>query len=150
MTTKKDVADFLALKKLAVVGVSRNRQKFGNGVYRELKAKGYQLFPINPNAETIEGERCYPNLSSLPEPVDGAVIVVPSSEVENVVKEAANAGIKRLWIQQQSDTKAAIEFCKSHGITVIYNECILMFAKPTAFLHKPHRWVWALAGKLPK
>jgi len=61
VATKQEVSEFLSQKTLAVVGVSRNQEKFSNGVYRELKAKGYRVFPINPNAETIEGDPCYPN-----------------------------------------------------------------------------------------
>ncbi len=150
MTTKKDVTDFLAQKKLAIVGVSRSHEKFSNAVYRELKAKGYQLFPINPNADSVEGDHCYPNLGALPEPVGGAVIIVPRPEVELVVKDAAKAGITRVWIQQQSETNAAIDFCNENGINVIHNECVMMFAEPTAFFHKFHRWVWGMAGKLPQ
>ena len=77
MTTKKEVSEFLSQKTLAVVGVSRSRDKFSNGVYRELKAKGYRVFPVNPNAEMVEGDACYPNLGALPEPVGGAVVIVP-------------------------------------------------------------------------
>ena len=150
MTTKKDVSEFLSQKTLAVVGVSRSREKFSNGVYRELKAKGYRVFPVNPNAEMVEGDACYPNLGALPEPVGGAVVIVPRDEVEKVVKDAARAGIHRVWIQQQSETRAAIEFCEANGIRVIYNECGMMFSEPAAFFHKMHRFVWGVAGKLPK
>ena len=150
MTTKKEVTEFLAQKKLAVVGVSRNPQKFGNSVYRELKAKGYQVFPVNPKAETVEGDRCYPSLEALPEAVGGAVVVVPRDEVDNVVKDAVKAGIKRVWIQQSSETKAAIQYCEDNGVSVIHNECVMMFAEPAAFFHKFHRFVWGVAGKLPQ
>ena len=150
MTTKAEIQDFLSQKTLAIVGVSRNHEKFGNAVYRELKTKGYRLFPINPNAETIEGDPCYPNLESLPEPVGGAIIIVPKSEVENVVKDAKKAGISRVWIQQMAETEAAIKYCEENGIAVVHNECIMMFSEPTAFFHKFHRWIWGLAGKLPK
>ncbi len=150
MTTKKEVSEFLAQKTLAVVGVSRNPQKFGNGVYRELVAKGYKVFPINPKADKVEGVTCYPSLAALPEPVGGAIIVVPKDEVENVVKDAAKAGICRVWIQQGSETKAALDFCQAQGISVVHNECVLMFAEPTPWFHKMHKFVWGVAGKLPK
>lgn len=150
MTSKQDVTNFLAQKKLAIVGVSRSHEKFSNAVYRELKAKGYQLFPVNPNAETVEGDRCFPDLVALPEKVDGALIIVPSSEVDSVVKDAVKAEIKNVWIQQQSETKSAIDYLKENGVNVVHNECVMMFAEPTAFFHKLHRWVWGLAGKLPQ
>lgn len=88
MTTKAAVRDFLDQRTLAVVGVSRQGKKFGNAAYNELKAKGYQVYPVHPHADTLEGDRCYPSLSALPEPVGGALIVVPPHETEKVVKSS--------------------------------------------------------------
>ena len=150
MTTRAAVDDFLARRKLAVVGVSRDEKKFGHRVYRELKAKGYRLFPVNPNAQAIGGERCYPSLRALPEPVDGVLIVVPPAETERVVRDAAEVGIRRVWMQQGAESEAAIRFCEEHGISAVYGECVLMFAEPTAFYHRMHRWVWGLLGRLPR
>ena len=150
MATKQEVTEFLSQKTLAVVGVSRSKEKFSNGVYRELKAKGYRVFPVNPNAQTIDGDPCYPNLAALPEPVGGAVVIVPRTEVDAVVKDVVKAGIPRVWIQQQAETKAAIEYCQASGISVIYNECVLMFAEPSAFFHKMHKFVKGVTGGLPK
>ena len=77
MNSKKLVDDFVALKKIAVVGVSRKKAKFGNTIYREMREKGYWVYPVNPNADVIEGDTCYPDLLSLPEKVDGVIINVP-------------------------------------------------------------------------
>jgi len=150
MTLKASIDDFLAQQTIAVVGVSRKANKFGNAVLKELKAKEYNVLPINPYAETIDGERCYPNLNALPKPVDGVVIAVPPSQTEKVVQEASKAGIRRIWMQQGSGSDVAIRFCEEQGITVIHGHCILMFAEPTAFYHKLHRWLWQLIGKYPK
>jgi hypothetical protein len=144
------IDDFLAQRTLAVVGVSRQAEKFGNMVYRELKAKGYRVFAVNPNAESVADERCYPSLAALPEPVDGVVIVVPPAETERVVQEAAAAQIRRVWMQQGAESEAAIRFCEENGIGVISGECVMMFARPIGFGHGMHRWVWGLLGKLPK
>ncbi len=150
MTNKATVNDFLAQKTLAVVGVSRNGQKFGNTAYKELKAKGYRLFPIHPQADTIEGERCYPSLSALTEPVGGVLIVVPPAQTEQVVRDAAAAGIRRVWMQQGAESEAAVRFCQENNISAVHGECILMFAEPTAWYHRMHRWIWGWTGKLPK
>ena len=150
MTSKAVVTDFVSQKKLAVVGVSRQGKKFGNMAFRALKAKGYKLLPVHPQAETIEGERCYPSLAALPEPVDGVLVVVPPAETEKVVREAAAAGIKRVWMQQGAESPAAIKFCEDNGLSAVHGECILMFAEPAAWFHRAHRWVWKLLGKLPK
>jgi predicted CoA-binding protein len=150
MTSKAAVADFVSQRKLAVVGVSRQGKKFGNMAFRELKAKGYKLLPVHPHAETIEGERCYPNLAALPERVGGVLVVVPPAETEKVVREAAAAGIKRVWMQQGAESPAAIKFCQENGLSAVHGECILMFTEPAAWFHRAHRWVWKVLGKLPQ
>jgi predicted CoA-binding protein len=150
MTTKAVVNDFLSQRSLAVVGVSRGGKKFGNTAYKELKAKGYRLFPVHPNAESIEGDRCYPNLGALPEPVGGVLIVVPPAQTEQVVREVAAADIRRIWMQQGAESEAAIRFCEENGVSAVHGECVLMFAEPAAFYHRMHRWLWGLLGKLPR
>ena len=88
MSSKKMIEEFLAQKKIAVVGVSRKKTKFGNAIYKELKQKGYQLFPVNPHINKYEGDTCYPNLLSLTEKINAAVVNVPPAQTEKVVKEA--------------------------------------------------------------
>jgi len=149
MTSKAAVDGFLGEKTLAVVGVSRGGRKFGNTVMKELKAKGYRVFPINPHAETIDGERCYPSLRDLPARPGGVVTVVPPAVTEAVVRDAKDAGIKRVWMQQGSESEEAIRFCGEHGLEVVHGECIMMFAEPVGSIHRFHRWVWKLFGKLP-
>ena len=150
MTPKAVIEDFVSQKQLAVVGVSRGGKKFGNVAYRELRAKGYRLFPVHPYAESIEGDSCYPNLKSLPEPVDGVLIVVPPAQTEQVVREAAKAGIHRVWMQQGAESPTAIRFCQEHGMSEVHGECIMMFAHDSAFYHRAHKFVWGVLGKLPK
>jgi predicted CoA-binding protein len=149
MSRKIDVDDFLAQKTIAVVGVSRDGKKFGNAVWKDLKKKGYRVFAVNPRAESIDGERCYPDLSALPERPDGVITVVPPAATEEVVRQAKAAGIPRVWMQQGSESEAAIRFCRDNSMTAIDGECILMFAEPAAFYHRFHRWVWKVLGKLP-
>jgi predicted CoA-binding protein len=150
MTLKKSVEEFLSENKIAVVGVSRKKNKFGNIIYRELKKKNYRVFPINPNTNTVEGDSCYPDLLSLPEKVDAVVINVPSAQTEKVVRGVKEAGIKKVWLQQGSQSEEAINYCKQNGIECVSNECILMFAEPAGFIHRAHRWVWGVLGKLPQ
>jgi predicted CoA-binding protein len=150
MATKVAVADFVAQRNLAVVGVSRGGIKFGNMAFKALKEKGYRVFPVNPRAEEIGGERCYPNLRALPETVGGVLVVVPPKETEQVVRDAAAAGISRVWLQQGAESKAAIRFCEESGIQVIHGECILMFAQPVVSFHRWHQRLWKMLGKLPK
>lgn len=150
MVSKETIEDFLAQPKIAVVGVSRSTAKFGRTVYKDLKHKGYEVFAINPNVVEVLGDPCYPNLTALPEKVDGVVTVVKPAETEKVVQEMASLGIRRLWMQQGSESPRAIEFCEKNGIQVVYGECIMMFAVPAKFPHNIHRWVNKATGKLPK
>jgi hypothetical protein len=149
MNSKKVVEDFIAQKKIAVVGVSRKKTKFGNAIYKELKQKGYNVFPVNPHITTFEGDTCYPDLLSLPENVDAVIINVPPAQTEKVVREAKQAGINKVWLQQGSQSEAAIKYCEENGIDCVSNECVLMFAQPSAFIHRAHKWVWGVLGKLP-
>ena len=149
MNSKKTVEEFLAQKKIAVVGVSRKKTKFGNAIYRELKQKGYTVYPINPNIKEYEGVICYPDLYSLPEKIDAVVINVPPEQNEKLVREANEIGITKIWLQQGSQSENAVKFCKENGMDCVSNECILMFAQPSAFIHRTHKWVWGVFGKLP-
>jgi predicted CoA-binding protein len=150
LASKSAVMDFVGQRSLAVVGVSRSGKKFGNTAYRELKAKGYRLTPVHPEAEMLEGDRCAKNLASLPAPVGGVLVILPPQQAEQVVQEAAAAGIKRIWLQQGAESPAAIRLAKSKGMSVVSGECILMFAEPAGFAHRAHRWIKGLFGGLPK
>lgn len=149
MNSRKVVEDFIAQKKIAVVGVSRKKTKFGNAIYKELKQKGYDVFAINPHLNEFEGDVCYPDLISLPKKVDAVVINVPSVQTEKIVREVKVAGIKKVWLQQGSQSEDAIKFCEENGIDCVSNECILMFVQPSAFIHRAHKWIWGALGKLP-
>jgi predicted CoA-binding protein len=150
MTTRAAVDDFLAEHTLAVVGASRSGRGFGNAAFRELRSKGYRLFAVHPEAEQVEGERCYPSLKALPEPVGGALIIVPPQQTEKVVRDAAEAGIRRIWIQQGAESDEAIGFCREQGLEVVSGQCILMFAQPVGAFHRFHGWFWRMLGRAPK
>ena len=150
MTLRSTVEDFLIHRTVAVVGVSRGGKKFGNTIYKELKSKNYTVYPVNPNAEKIGDDICYPNLRSLPEPVEGVVIVVPPEQTEAVMRDVVDVGIPRVWLQQGAVSDVAIAYGEKHGVNIVHGECILMFAEPAAFGHRAHRWIWKILGKLPK
>ena len=150
MTSKKLVEDFVSQNNIAVVGVSRNKSKFGNYIYRELKKKNYRVFPVNPNLDLTDGDKCYPNLSSVPEKLDGVIINVSPPEALNVIKDANIEGIKRVWLQQGSQSDEAVKLCEHHNMDCVSNECIIMFAEPIEFMHRAHKWLWKVLGKLPQ
>lgn len=144
------IADFVSHKNIAVIGASSDNGKFGNYAYRELKKRGYHVIPVNPKTDVIAEDRCYPDLKSLPERVDGVLVVVPPEQTEKVVQEAESVGIKRIWMQQGAASEAAINFCRQHGLSEVHGECILMFAEPVASYHRWHRGLMGCFGLLPK
>ena len=149
MGTRAAIDDFLAQRSLAVVGVSRSGQKFGNVAYRQLKAKGYHLTPVHPQAETLEGDACARNLSALRTPVGGVLVVVPPQQAMEVVEQAAAAGIRRVWLQPGAESPEVIRLAEGRGLSVVAGECILMFAEPAGISHRAHRWLRGLLGRLP-
>ena len=109
MTTKQAVNNFLKNKSIAVVGVSRDKMKFGYAAYKGLKDKAYDVFPVNPYVDVIDSEKCYSNLTSIKKKPDGVLLVVPPKQSEAVVREAADLGIKSVWFQQGSSSDEAIK-----------------------------------------
>ena len=150
MVLRKSIDDFLSQQKLAVVGVSRDAKQFANLAYRLLKDRRYQVYPVNPNAGRLENDRCYPNIQSLPQHVDAALVVLPPEKTMKVISEIADAGIKHVWFQQGTESTETIRFCQDRNINVISGECIIMYLEPLAIPHRLHRWVKKVTGSYPK
>lgn len=129
MSIENKIRDFIGGKKIAVVGVSASGAGFGAKVYRDLKAKGYSVFAVNPKATEFEGYRCFRDLASLQADVpniDGVVLVVPPAISERVVAEAAQAGIGRVWMQEGAESAAAIALCETLCIEVVHGRCVMV------------------------
>ncbi len=150
MSTLTSIQEFLTPKKMAIAGVSRDEKKFGNQLYRDLKQNGYEIYPINPKAESISGAKCYSTVSELPDEVKHLLIVTPKEQTEGVVSEGISKGIKNMWIQQMSETKESIELAEKNGVNIISHHCIYMFADPVKGFHKFHRGLAKMFGKYPK
>jgi uncharacterized protein len=150
MNTRKDIDGFLAQKTLALVGVSRDPKAMSAQAYHDLKGKGYTLYPVNPNAETIAGDTCYPSIAALPEKVGGVILFTRPGVTERVVREAADAGINRIWIQQGAQDEASLSLCRERDLEAISGQCIFMFAEPVDSIHAFHRWLKKLFGGMPK
>lgn len=111
---------------IAVVGASNDPNKYGNRIYKDLKDSGYKVYPINPKAQEICGDRAYPNISSLPEKPDVIDIVTPPQVTEQVVKEAVEQRIDTVWIQPGAESEEAINYAKENGLNVIHHACIMV------------------------
>ncbi len=155
MTLKEAVDDFLAQKRIAVVGVSRGGgAQPANLIYRKLRDAGYQIFPVNPNAGEVEGDACYADLEAIPEDVDGVVIATTPQVTDRIVRDCGRLGISRVWMHRSFGTgsvsKEAVAYCREHSMSVIAGGCPMMFCEPVDFPHKCMKWVLNWTGGLPK
>jgi uncharacterized protein len=152
-TIKEAATEFLAKERVAVTGVSRTPKSHGsNTVYKRLLERGYDVFAVNPNAAEVEGDRCYPDLRSIPGGVEAVVIATRPEIAEDTMHECAELGIKHVWMHWGSGgssvSTTATAYGREHGITVIDGGCPLMFGPTADVGHKIMRRV--LAGHVPK
>jgi predicted CoA-binding protein len=150
MVTKKEIEIFFEPKKLAIVGVSRDAKKFGHLVFKDLKAKGYSVYPVNPNADKIDGDRCYKSVKDLPDDIRSVLILTPKQETDSILREVINKGIINIWVQQMSETNQTIKIAEEYQKEIIHKKCIYMFAEPVTGFHRFHRTILKLFGMLPK
>lgn len=120
------VAEFPKYRTWAVVGVSDDRQKYGNKIYRDLRDAGYTVYAINPKLETVEGDPCYSSVKTLPGIPDVVDLVVPPNVALNVVQDCLDAGIKRIWFQPGSESEEAVQKARDGGMEVVYDACIMI------------------------
>lgn len=150
---KQAASEFLAQKRIAVTGVSRTPKDHGaNVVYKRLRDRGYEVVAINPNADEVEGDRCYPDLRSAPGPIEGVVVGTSPEHADQTVRECVDLGIHRVWMHRGpgagSVSSEATRFGRDHGVTVIDGGCPLMF-DPTA--DTGHKIMHLLGmGKMPR
>ncbi|MCX6174924.1 MAG: CoA-binding protein [Ignavibacteriales bacterium] len=153
MNYEQKVKDFLNQKSIAIAGVSRNPQgSVGNPIYKKFKENGYNIFPVNPNAEMIEGDKCYPNLKSIPEKVDAVFIATSPAISTEIVKQSIDAGVKTIWFHRSmgngSFSEEAAKLGEGKGITVIRSGCPMMYISKVDPFHKMMRFFMKLFGKL--
>jgi predicted CoA-binding protein len=152
---KDAAADFLSHKRVAVTGVSRNAGGHGsNAVYQRLRARGYEVYAVNPNAEQVEGDTAYPDLASIPGGVEAVVIGTRPDRAQATLEECAGLGIKHVWMHRGpgvgSVSKDAAEWARGRGMTVIDGGCPLMFGPTADTGHQVMRWMFSLSGNVPR
>ena len=155
-TLERKVHDFLAQKRIAVAGVSRDQSQHpvGNLIYHRLKATGHDVFAVNPHMQTFEGDRCYPNLQSIPGGVDGVVIITRPETTERIVRDCNDSGVPRVWMHQSvgkgsSVSPKAVEYCRQHSISVIAGACPMMYGDGVDVGHRCMRLILRFTGGLP-
>jgi predicted CoA-binding protein len=153
MNTRQSIDTFLGRKRLAVIGVSRDPKDFSRMLFRELKSRGYDLAPVNPNVSEVEGIPCRGHVKDVSPPVDGALVMTSASACNQVVRECAAAGIQHIWMYRATGKGAvdpyAVEFCEKNGIEVVVGECPFMFLPDAGLLHRVHGFCRKLVGRYP-
>jgi len=151
------VQDFLAQKKIAIVGVSDKRETGCNDSYKKFKESGYQVYAVNPRISTYDGQTCYADLKSIPEKVDAVFVLASPKVTEQIVQQCVDLGVKHVWMHCMMGTKPglaagmtsvsqpAVEMCKANGIAVIPGACPNQFLNAD-FGHKIMRGMWGLFG----
>lgn len=151
---KEKVDGFLQLRRIAVCGVSPgNSSSVANIIYKKLNECGYTVYGVNPKATGEQGDERYPDLSSIPERVDGVVAAVPPEATLDIAKECRELGIRYLWLHRSFGTGSVsmetVNFCFEKGITVIGGACPMMFCEPVDVGHKCIKGLLSLTGKMP-
>ncbi|HWQ52801.1 MAG TPA: CoA-binding protein [Bryobacteraceae bacterium] len=153
MVSRAVIDDFLGRRRLAVVGVSRSPKDFTRVLFREFAKRGYDVVPVNPKVDEVEGRRCYGRMEDIQPPVEGALVMTRAEVSEGVVRDCAAAGVTRVWLYRAMGKGAvspeAVTFCREHGIAVAQG-CPLMFFPKAGFPHGLHGWLLKLAGSYPK
>jgi hypothetical protein len=150
MDSRIPIDAFFQAASYAVIGVSADRKKFGNTVFRTMRGAGLTVYPVHPLLETVEGDRVYHTVEELPDGVTAVVTVVPPAQTERVVQSCARRGVRSIWMQPGSSSKAAVEAATAAGLNVVEGRCILMFTEPVTSVHRIHRWFTKLVGAYPR
>ena len=147
MTERQLIDDFLAQKRIAVIGVSRNSGDFTRAMFNEFIRRGYDAVPVNPNATEIDGRKSFARAGQVDPKVEAALIMTPATQSEAVARECAEAGIQRVWFYRAAGR--AVDFCESRGMSVVAGRCPFMFF-PNPGVHGWHAFFLKLFGRYPR
>jgi len=120
------IKEFMSQKRFAVVGATDNPQKYGNQIVKNLKNRGYEVYPVNPRLKELEGLSCYPNLTDIPVKVDVVDFVVPPGATEEILKQCKELELSRIWLQPGSESETAITYCRENDLKVVHSVCVMM------------------------
>jgi len=152
-STIAEVRDFLDLRRIALVGVSRDPKDFSRMLFREMCNRGYDMIPVNPGATELESKRCYPRVQEIDPPAQGALVMTAPGDTERVVRDCIEAGIRHVWMHrgggQGAVSKEAAGLCRQKSIGLVEGHCPFMFLPGTPFFHRIHGFLLKLAGSYP-
>lgn len=144
MTSRHE--EFWTNASFAFVGHSRAKG-FPTLSYQELRNQGKKVFAVDPSVSEVAGDKTYPDLAALPEPVDAVVLEVPKHETRDWVARAAEAGVRSVWIHMNRETPEALALAQERGLEVHTGSCAVMYVKPGFSYHTLHKWIDQLRGR---
>lgn len=148
------IRDFLAQKRIAFVGISRDPHDFSLTLFEEFCRRGYDMVPVNPAVEEVMGRPCAMRVQDIDPPVDAALLMTSPASTETVVRDCALAGIRRIWMYRARGegavSPAAVDFCRAHGIAVVPGQCPFMFWRDAAGFHRLHGFIRRITGRYPR
>jgi uncharacterized protein len=148
------IRDFLAQKRIAMIGVSRNENSFSAHLFKDLCRRGYDVVPVNPYATKIDGRGCFARVQDIQPPVEGALLMTSPETTEVVVRDCVTAGIQRVWMyrgtKQGAVSEAAITFCQERGMQIVPGECPWMFLPKGDKVHYLHGLVRKITLRYPR
>lgn len=152
-SVRATIEDFLSHHRIAMVGVSRNSKDFSRTLFHELESRGYDMVPVNPGAEEVDGKRCFDRISEVDPPVEAVLLMTPGHAAGSVIKDCVAAGVSRVWMYRAigggAVSEEALRLCEENRIAVVPGECPFMFLAGGAWYHGVHRFCRKLMGTLP-
>ncbi len=155
--TRQEIAAFLSHKRIAAIGVSRNPTDFTCNLVREFRKQGYEVIPVNPAADELEGARCFERVQDIERAVAAALVLTSPAATESVVRDCVAAGITHIWMYGTSGaggagavSQAAVDFCREHSVKVVIGECPFMFLPKAGFPHRVHGFIRKITGSYPR
>ncbi len=148
------IDNFLAAKRIAFIGVSRNPKEFSRMLFREFRTRGYDVVPVHPDAREIEDLVSYPSIDAVTPPPEAAMLLLPKPKLADAVRACGAAGVRLVWAYGVTGEKEipadAHAAAAEHGLDFIAGHCPFMLLPDTGAIHRFHGWIWSLLGKMPE
>ena len=149
-TSRRAIEQFLSLHRIAVVGVSRQEVSYSRYIWKELRGRGYDLVPVNLNADLIDGILAAKTISDVDPPPEGVMLMVPPPQSLALVREAVEQGVRSIWFGRDTVSREAVDLAQESGCEVVVGECPLMFLEKTGFPHSWHRALRIVTMTMPR
>lgn len=151
---RSEIDDFLAQKRIAIVGVSRSVRDFTRMLYREFLKRGYDVVAVNPGVSEIDGRKCYESVRQIEPPVSAVLLMTKPEVTDRIVEDCLAVGVTHVWMYRASGrgavSETAVDRCRSRGLKVVAGECPFMFFQKPGFVHGVHGWIRKIAGSYPR